>query len=91
MIAVIFFYAVNTSTSVDTLQSWSCQWGSVEMNVQPYFGVLCHESKTALYLSVITVPVEAIVLSLAGYQLALEKKASALAQSRKRDSPTPSS
>ncbi|KAM0819253.1 hypothetical protein AB5N19_05068 [Seiridium cardinale] len=90
MIAMIFFYAVNTSNTVDTLQSWSCQWESVQMSVQPYFGTLCRESKTALYLSVFLVPVEALILSLAGYQLALEKKSAGLAQSRKRDSPTPS-
>ncbi|ETS76054.1 hypothetical protein PFICI_12998 [Pestalotiopsis fici W106-1] len=90
MIAMIFFYAVNTSTTVDTLQSWSCQWESVEMRVQPYFGTLCRESKTALYLSVVLVPVEAIVLSLAGYQCTLEKRAASLVQPGKRDSPTPS-
>ncbi|KAF3012175.1 hypothetical protein E8E14_006407 [Neopestalotiopsis sp. 37M] len=91
MIAMIFFYAVNASTTVDTLQSWSCQWESVEMKVQPYFGTLCHESKTALYLSVILVPVEAIVLSLAGYQCLLEKKAASLVQPGKQpNSPTPS-
>ncbi|KAI0178224.1 hypothetical protein BJ166DRAFT_42749 [Pestalotiopsis sp. NC0098] len=91
MIAMIFFYAVNASTTVDTLQSWSCQWESVEMRVQPYFGTLCRESKTALYLSVILVPVEAIILSLAGYQWMLEKRAASfVVQSEKRDSPTPS-
>ncbi|KAH6661385.1 hypothetical protein BKA67DRAFT_551044 [Truncatella angustata] len=89
-IAMILFYAVNTSSTVDTLQSWSCQWESIEMTVQPYFGTLCRESKTALYLSVILVPVEAVILSLAGYQLALEKKAAGLARSTKRGSPTPS-
>jgi hypothetical protein len=90
MIAMIFFYAVNTSTTVDTLQSWSCQWESVEMSVKPYFGTLCRESKTALYMSVILVPVEAVILSLAGYQSMLEKKAAGLVQPTKRDSPTPS-
>ncbi|KAI4592595.1 hypothetical protein KJ359_011046 [Pestalotiopsis sp. 9143b] len=83
MIAMIFFYAVNASTTVDTLQSWSCQWESVEMRAQPYFGTLCRE--------MILVPVEAIILSLAGYQWILEKRAALLVvQSEKRDSPTPS-
>lgn len=60
------------------------------MTAQPYFGTLCRESKTALYLSVMMVPVEAVVLSLAGYQLMLEKRAAGFIQTRKRDSPTPS-
>jgi hypothetical protein len=87
MVAMIFFYAINASTTVDTLQSWSCQWESVGMTVKPYFGTLCRESKTALYLSVILVPVEAVILSLASYQLILEKKASNVTESRKRNSP----
>ncbi|KAI1844091.1 hypothetical protein JX265_009646 [Neoarthrinium moseri] len=90
MIAMIFFYAVNSSTTVDTLQSWSCQWESVGMDMQPYFGTLCRESKTALYLSVILVPVEAVILSFAAYQTTLERKAVFIAQPRKQGSPVPS-
>jgi hypothetical protein len=87
MIAMIFFYAVNASSTVDTLQSWSCQWESVGMNLEPHFGTLCRESKTALYLSIILVPVEAAILSLASYQMILEKKARSVSESRKRSSP----
>lgn len=60
------------------------------MTAQPYFGTLCRESKTALYLSIILIPIEAVVLSLAGYQLTLEKKAAGHVEARKRGSPTPS-
>ncbi|KAK7935409.1 hypothetical protein PG985_000904 [Apiospora marii] len=83
MISMIFFYAVNASTTVDTVQSWSCQWESVSMQMKPHFGVICKETKTALYLSVILIPVEAFVLSLAGYQMMLERKAAGAAQVRK--------
>ncbi|KAK8855910.1 hypothetical protein PGQ11_011822 [Apiospora arundinis] len=83
MIAMIFFYAVNASTTVDTVQSWSCQWESVSMQMKPHFGAVCKETKTALYLSIILIPVEAIILSLAGYQMMLERKAAGAAQSRK--------
>ncbi|KAI0123856.1 hypothetical protein BJ170DRAFT_98861 [Xylariales sp. AK1849] len=87
MIAMIFFYAINASTTVDTLQSWSCQWESVGMTMKPHFGTLCRESKTALYLSIILIPIEAIILSLASYQVILERKVNGIAQSRKHGSP----
>ncbi|KAK8111558.1 uncharacterized protein PG998_008015 [Apiospora kogelbergensis] len=83
MIAMIFFYAVNASTTVDTVQSWSCQWESVSMQMKPHFGAICKETKTALYLSIILIPVEALILSLAGYQMMLERKAAGAERSRK--------
>ncbi|KAH8668323.1 hypothetical protein BX600DRAFT_510428 [Xylariales sp. PMI_506] len=92
MIAMIFFYAINASTTVDTLQSWSCQWSGVGMTMKPYFGTLCRESKTALYLAIILVPVEAVTLSVASYQLILERKkghagGAVVSRSPKRASP----
>ncbi|KAI1810904.1 hypothetical protein GGS20DRAFT_144264 [Poronia punctata] len=78
LIGITFFYAVNASVTVDTLQSWSCQWGyATSMNVQPYFGTLCRQSKAALYLAVILVPLELITLTVAGVQMSLERKAGA--------------
>ncbi|KAI0118619.1 hypothetical protein GGR51DRAFT_554306 [Nemania sp. FL0031] len=74
LIGISFFYAVNASTTVDTLQSWSCQWSYTDMRVAPYFGTLCRQSEAALYLSVILVPVEFIALMVAGGQLGLERK-----------------
>ncbi|OTA61881.1 hypothetical protein K449DRAFT_382529 [Hypoxylon sp. EC38] len=91
MISMIFFYAVNTSTADDTLQSWSCQWKIATMSAKPHFGTLCDESRTALYLSVILVPVELIVFTIAGYQSILERKSIGVMPSRKSGSPTPSS
>ncbi|KAI2631020.1 hypothetical protein GGR54DRAFT_181889 [Hypoxylon sp. NC1633] len=90
MISMIFFYAVNSSTTVDTLQSWSCQWGYATMSSKPHFGSLCNQSQTALYLSVILVPVELIVLTVAGYLSILERKSIAM-PSPKSGSPVPSS
>ncbi|KAK8066082.1 hypothetical protein PG997_012829 [Apiospora hydei] len=83
MISMILFYAVNASTTVDTVQSWSCRWESVSMQMKPHFGAVCKETKTALYLSIILIPVEAFVLSLAGYQMILERKAAGMERSRK--------
>ncbi|KAI8962483.1 hypothetical protein F5Y11DRAFT_191564 [Daldinia sp. FL1419] len=90
MISMIFFYAVNTSATYDTLQSWSCQWGFASMGAKPHFGTLCNESRAALYLSVILVPVELIVFTVAGYQSMLERKALGFIPSHKTGSPVPS-
>ncbi|KAI0166622.1 hypothetical protein GGR57DRAFT_447326 [Xylariaceae sp. FL1272] len=75
LVGLTFFFAVNASNSVDTLQSWTCQWSYANMNMQPHFSTLCSQSKTALYLSVILVPVELIALSVAGVELFLERRA----------------
>ncbi|KAI6090368.1 hypothetical protein F4821DRAFT_29620 [Hypoxylon rubiginosum] len=90
MISMIFFYAVNASTTEDTLQSWSCQWGFASMSAKPHFGTLCKESRTALYLSVILVPVELVVLTIAGYQSMLERKSVRPSAFHKSGSPVPS-
>lgn len=86
-IAMIFFYAVNASTTVDTLQSWSCRWENVLMYQKPHWETLCRESKTGLYLSIILIPIEAATLVVAGYQMILEKKAGGIYLSRKGGSP----
>ncbi|KAI1489179.1 hypothetical protein F5X96DRAFT_670910 [Biscogniauxia mediterranea] len=78
MVSMIFFYAVNASISVDTVQSWSCRWGYTSMDRRPYFGTLCKESQTALYLSVVLVPIELIIFTTAGYQVTMERRASKL-------------
>ncbi|KAI1495762.1 hypothetical protein F5X99DRAFT_414793 [Biscogniauxia marginata] len=88
MVNMIFFYAVNASISVDTVQSWSCRWSYTSMDRRPYFGTLCKESHTALYLSMVLVPVELIVFTIAGYQMAMEREASRLVPTiRKSSSP----
>ncbi|KAI0023132.1 hypothetical protein F4780DRAFT_776922 [Xylariomycetidae sp. FL0641] len=87
LVSMTFFYAINASTTVDTVQSWSCRWNLANMSAQPHFSSLCDESKTALYLSVILVPVELIIFTVAGYQMIMERKAAGLSPSRKTSSP----
>ncbi|KAI0481062.1 hypothetical protein GGR56DRAFT_303302 [Xylariaceae sp. FL0804] len=87
MVGMIFFYAVNASTTVDTVQSWSCRWGGASMDTRPYFGSLCRESRAALYLSVVLVPLELAIFAMAGYQMLLERKAGGLAPATKSSSP----
>ncbi|KAI1173910.1 hypothetical protein F4777DRAFT_416765 [Nemania sp. FL0916] len=87
LVGISLFYAVNASTTVDTLQSWSCQWGYANMKVAPYFGTLCNQSEAALYLSVILVPVEFIAMVVAGGQMGLERKAKAFVPTPKQGSP----
>lgn len=74
LIGISFFYGVNTSNTVNSLKSWTCQWSSVSMNVQPYWGQLCKESKAALYLMILIIPVEVIVLSTVAFGTFVEKK-----------------
>ncbi|KAI2638270.1 hypothetical protein GGS21DRAFT_488981 [Xylaria nigripes] len=83
LVAVAFFYAVNASPRIDTLQSWSCQWAYVQMHRQPYFATLCGQSKTAVYLSVILVPVQLMALTVTFTQMDLERKAAGTVSSRK--------
>ncbi|KPM46304.1 hypothetical protein AK830_g356 [Neonectria ditissima] len=90
IIAMAFFYAVNTSTTADSLQSWTCRWKDVTMMTQPHFGTLCKQSKAGLGLSVFLVPLEAIILGLAGYQTTLQRQLDQASSGpeRKTGSPT---
>jgi uncharacterized membrane protein len=87
IIAMTFFYAVNESDTVDTLLSWTCRWGSLNMMQQPHFGTLCKESWAGVYMSILLIPVEAAVLGLAGWQLSVERHTSAYSAARKSSSP----
>jgi len=87
VIAMVFFYAVNTSDTNDTLLSWTCRWKEVGMTQKPHFGTLCKESWAGLYLSILLIPVEAAVFALAGWQRKIEKHANAYSQARKSSSP----
>ncbi|RDW78442.1 hypothetical protein BP5796_06294 [Coleophoma crateriformis] len=62
VIAVSFSYGINNSSSDFSIQGWSCQWSAINMTIDPHFETLCMESKTALYLSVMIMPLEVLVL-----------------------------
>ncbi|WQF76019.1 hypothetical protein CDEST_01033 [Colletotrichum destructivum] len=95
IIAVSFFYSINASITVDTLQSWSCRWSEVAMLTRPHFGTLCKQSKVGLYLSVLIIPTEVIILGAAAYQTILERNVNrtnrVARERRKSGSPVPSS
>ncbi|TVY83264.1 hypothetical protein LSUE1_G002159 [Lachnellula suecica] len=74
LIGTSFFYGVNSSNSVSTLQSWSCQWSAVSMDTKPHWGTLCKESKAALYLTVMLIPLEALILGTVAFGAFVEKK-----------------
>ncbi|OAQ98502.1 hypothetical protein LLEC1_01898 [Akanthomyces lecanii] len=74
LVAMSIFYAVNASTKVDTVQSWSCRWDGVSMDMHPHFGALCKESKAALTLATLLVPVEALIIGVAGYEAVLLRR-----------------
>jgi len=74
LIATSFFYGVNASNTTYTLHSWSCQWSSIDMDVKPYWGTLCKESKVALYLTVMIIPLEILVLGTIVWSAIAERK-----------------
>jgi hypothetical protein len=81
-----FFYSVNASITVDTLQSWSCRWKSVVMLKRPQFGTLCKQSQAGLTLAVFLIPLEAIILGVALYEFSVERRVNATGCSRKSSS-----
>lgn len=83
LVAVILFYAINTSTTTDTLISWTCRWKSVSMNSAPHFGTLCSASWASVVLAVVLVPLEAAAICVAGWQLKSEKHIAKYAHARK--------
>ncbi|KAK2728777.1 hypothetical protein CKAH01_02827 [Colletotrichum kahawae] len=95
VVAMSVFYSINASTTVDTLQSWSCRWSDVVMVTRPHFGTLCKQSKAGLYMSILLIPIEAITLGAGAYQMVLERnisRASGAVQGRRKSgSPVPSS
>jgi len=74
LIGMSFFYGVNRSNTVFSLQAWTCQWSDVSMTSSPHWGTLCKESKVALYLTVMIVPLEVLILASSAYVSSLERK-----------------
>jgi len=78
IIGTAFFYAVNASRRIDTLQSWSCRWQHVTMQREPHFGQLCSLSRAGLYAELILIPLQVIVLGLAAIGVVLRRRAARL-------------
>jgi hypothetical protein len=74
LIGTSFYYGVNRSNNNFSLQTWTCQWSYVSMTSAPYWGTLCKESKVALYLTVMIIPLEILVLGSAAWVSFAEKK-----------------
>ncbi|QPH16649.1 hypothetical protein C2857_001338 [Epichloe festucae Fl1] len=88
LVAMVLFYAINTSTIDETYQSWVCRWRNVPMSTRPRFGTLCKESQVALALAVVLVPLELIVLATACFQAVLARKTGGMARPRGCSSPS---
>jgi len=74
LIGISFFYGVNASDTTYSLHSWTCQWSSVSMDVKPHWGTLCSESKVALYLMIVVIPVQLLVLGTAAFSTLSQKE-----------------
>jgi len=73
VVATALQYHINTSNTSSTLQSWSCQWRNVAIH-SPNFEMVCKESRTALYLTVLLIPLEVGVLALAAGRVVVGRK-----------------
>lgn len=74
LVGTSFYYGVNRSDTVFSLQAWTCQFSHVPMAQAPHWGALCKESKAALYLTVMIIPLEVLVLGFSAYVSSAEKK-----------------
>ncbi|EFY85637.1 hypothetical protein J3458_008971 [Metarhizium acridum] len=88
LVAMVFFYAINASTTVDSFHSWTCRWKSVPMSTRPYFGTLCRESQASLALAVLLVPLELLILVTACFQAIMEKKMEVILHLRDGSAPS---
>jgi len=88
LIATSFFYGVNASNTTSTIKSWTCQWSSVSMTSKPHWGSLCLESKAALYLTVMIIPLEVFVLGTVTWAFVAEKKQQPTVVHERKGSPT---
>ncbi|KAJ4304356.1 hypothetical protein N0V88_001969 [Collariella sp. IMI 366227] len=83
LIAVIFYYVVNTSEVIDTFVSWTCRWKDIPMSQQPHWATLCRQSHAGLYLAILLIPVEFVALVLAALQMKVEKEVEREGKGRK--------
>jgi hypothetical protein len=90
IVSIALFYAINASDSVDSLTSWSCRWQSLSMTQTPHWDTLCRQSYAGLYLSIVLIPVEAVVLALAGWEMKVERHVSGYSNARGKRSPVAS-
>jgi len=59
------------------------------MTQQPNWSTLCHQSRGALYLAILLIPVEAAALGLAAFQLKVEKYADSYSNATRKGSASP--
>lgn len=84
------FFGADSSDATDTIQSWTCRWREVAMMSQPYFGTLCKQSKAGVALAIFLVPLQALIMGVAVFQLVVQKKLDGMVaerQERKQHSP----
>jgi hypothetical protein len=61
IVATSFFYGINASSTSATIQSWSCHWSDVKMTIEPDFNRICKQAEAGLYLTVMMIPLFALI------------------------------
>ncbi|KFY00546.1 hypothetical protein V490_01306 [Pseudogymnoascus sp. VKM F-3557] len=79
IVATSFFYGMNASDVTATIQSWSCHWSDVSMSSEPDFHRICKQAEAGLYLTVMMIPLFALIGGVGIMAVLQDKKVSAFA------------
>lgn len=82
IVATSFFYGINRSSVTATIQSWSCHWSDVQMTSEPNFHRMCRQAEAGLYLTVIMIPLFAII-GIVGIMAVVQDKKVTMIHARK--------
>jgi hypothetical protein len=83
LVAISVYYAADASGAQDTALSWTCRWRDIPMSQEPRWGPLCAQSRAALYLAVMLVPLEAGALAVAAVSVKVQKYVERYLEARK--------
>jgi cytosine/uracil/thiamine/allantoin permease len=79
IVATSFFYGINASDVTATIQSWSCHWSDVEMTSEPDFHRICKQAEAGLYLTVMMIPLFALIGAVGIMAIVQDKKVNLMA------------
>ncbi|KFZ02333.1 hypothetical protein V500_00329 [Pseudogymnoascus sp. VKM F-4518 (FW-2643)] len=79
IVATSFFYGINASDVTATIQSWSCHWSDVAMASEPDFHRICKQAEAGLYLTIMMIPLFALIGAVGIMAVVHDKKVSLMA------------
>ncbi|OBT85027.1 hypothetical protein VE02_04962 [Pseudogymnoascus sp. 03VT05] len=79
IVATSFFYGINASDVTATIQSWSCHWSDVAMTSEPDFHRICKQAEAGLYLTIMMIPLFALIGAVGIMAVVQDKKVNLMA------------